>query len=66
MHDPYSYLVFAAHGDDVQFTMVDGAVLMADGEVTVADADEIRQQAAAVGLDMDLDAEREAAREQKP
>jgi cytosine/adenosine deaminase-related metal-dependent hydrolase len=66
MHDAFSYLVFAAHGDDVQFTMVDGEVLMADGEVTVADADAIREEAAAAGVDMDLDAEREAAREQKP
>lgn len=54
MHDVYSYLIYAAHGDDVQFTMVDGEVLMADGEVTVADADEIRRRGSEVGLGMDL------------
>jgi cytosine/adenosine deaminase-related metal-dependent hydrolase len=33
-HDPYSYLVYAANGEDVQFTMVDGDVLVEDGSVT--------------------------------
>ena len=32
--DPYSYLVYAANGEDVQFTMVDGDVLVEDGLVT--------------------------------
>ncbi|SDQ47759.1 5'-deoxyadenosine deaminase [Natronobacterium texcoconense] len=45
IHDVLSHLVFAAHGDDVQFTMVDGEVLMADGDVLVADADAIRERA---------------------
>ncbi|EMA43049.1 5'-deoxyadenosine deaminase [Halobiforma nitratireducens] len=45
IHDVLSHLVFAAHGDDVQFTMVDGEVLMADGDVLVADADAIRARA---------------------
>ncbi|ELY72865.1 N-ethylammeline chlorohydrolase [Natronobacterium gregoryi SP2] len=45
IHDVLSHLVFAAHGDDVQFTMVDGEVLMADGDVLVADADAIRDRA---------------------
>jgi len=45
IHDVHSHLVYAAHGDDVQFTMVDGEVLQADGEVVVADADRIREQA---------------------
>lgn len=66
MHDVYSYLIYAAHGDDVMFTMVDGEVLMADCEVTVADADEIRRRGSEVGLGMDLTEERRAAREQKP
>jgi cytosine/adenosine deaminase-related metal-dependent hydrolase len=64
LHDVLSHLVFAAHGDDVQFSMVDGQVLMRDGEVTVADADEIRERARAVGLD--IDDHRESAREVKP
>ena len=43
-----SHLVFAAHGDDVQFTMVDGEVLQRDGEVLVADAEGIRERASEV------------------
>jgi cytosine/adenosine deaminase-related metal-dependent hydrolase len=48
LYDPHSHLVFAAHGDDVQFTMVDGTVCQRDGEVVVADADRIRREARAV------------------
>jgi len=66
MHDVFSHLVFAAHGDDVQFTMVDGNVLMEDGEVNVVDADEIRRRASEIGLRMDLEDERKAAHGQKP
>ncbi|WP_135822119.1 5'-deoxyadenosine deaminase [Halostella litorea] len=64
LHDVLSHLVFGAHGDDVEFTMVDGNVLVDDGEVTAVDAEEIRQEAADVGLS--LDDHREAAREVKP
>jgi cytosine/adenosine deaminase-related metal-dependent hydrolase len=64
LHDVLSHLVFAAHGDDVRFTMVDGEVLYDDGELTVADADEIRRRAREV--DLDLTAHREAAEEVKP
>ncbi|MFO7832801.1 MAG: 5'-deoxyadenosine deaminase [Halohasta sp.] len=66
LHDVYSYLVFAAHGDDVEFTMVDGEVLLEDGEVTVADAAEIRRQATEIAASMDLSEARENARELKP
>jgi cytosine/adenosine deaminase-related metal-dependent hydrolase len=45
VHDPVSHLVFAAHGDDVVFTMVDGEVLMDDGEVVTLDAPAIRERA---------------------
>ncbi|WP_435144063.1 5'-deoxyadenosine deaminase [Halobaculum sp. P14] len=45
LHDPLSHLVFAAHGDDVAFTMVDGDVLYDDGELLTADADDIRRRA---------------------
>jgi cytosine/adenosine deaminase-related metal-dependent hydrolase len=62
----FSHLVFAARGDDVRFTMVDGTVLMSDGEVTVVDADAIRRRGREVGLGMELDEEREAARKRKP
>jgi len=41
LYDVLSHLVFAARGEDVTFTMVDGEMLMEDGEVTVADADAI-------------------------
>jgi cytosine/adenosine deaminase-related metal-dependent hydrolase len=40
-HDPYSYLVYAANGEDVEFTMVDGEVLVADGSVTAVDTDDL-------------------------
>ena len=34
-HDPYSHLVYAANGSDVAFTMIDGEVLMEDGDIVV-------------------------------
>jgi cytosine/adenosine deaminase-related metal-dependent hydrolase len=64
LHDVLSHLVFGAHGDDVQFTMVDGEVLYDDGELTVADADAIRR--AAREVDLDLAEHREAAQQVKP
>jgi cytosine/adenosine deaminase-related metal-dependent hydrolase len=45
VHDAVSHLAFAAHGDDVQFSMVDGEVLMAEGELRTVDADRIRREA---------------------
>jgi len=66
LHDVLSHLVFAAHGEDVRFTMVDGEVLMEDGKVTTIDADAVRDRASTMGLEMDLEAERKSAREQKP
>ncbi|WP_255169589.1 5'-deoxyadenosine deaminase [Natrononativus amylolyticus] len=45
IHDVLSHLTFVAHGDDVTFTMVDGEVLMRDGEVEVADPEAIRKRA---------------------
>ncbi len=44
VHDVLSHLVFAAHGDDVVFTMVDGEVVY-DGKITTLDGDAIRQRA---------------------
>jgi 5-methylthioadenosine/S-adenosylhomocysteine deaminase len=44
IHDLLSHLVFAAHGDDVCFTMVDGEVLY-DGEATTVDARAVRKRA---------------------
>jgi len=66
LHDVLSHLVFAAHGDDVRFTMVDGNVLMEQGEVTTIDADAVRSQASTMGLEMDLEDARKSAQEQKP
>ena len=53
LYDVLSHLVFAAHGDDVTFTMVDGEVLYEDGELTVADAPAIREEARRVARDLD-------------
>ncbi|RRJ30077.1 5'-deoxyadenosine deaminase [Halocatena pleomorpha] len=59
LHDVFSHLVFGAHGDDVEFSMVDGNILMRDGELTTADAEEIRTRANAI--DLDLEATQRAA-----
>ncbi len=45
IHDPVSHLVFAAHGDDVAFTMVDGRVRYDDGDHVGVDAAAIRERA---------------------
>jgi len=66
LYDPLSHLVFAARGDDVEFTMVDGNVLMDDGELTVADAETIRAEANAVAESLDLEDARENAQKLKP
>ena len=43
-HDVYSHLVYAANGSDVDFTMVNGEVLKADGEITVDNPDQVRSE----------------------
>lgn len=45
VHDVLSHLVFAAHGDDVEFTMVDGVVVYDEGELTGGDLESIRRRA---------------------
>ena len=45
VHDPLSALVYTTHGDDVVFTMVDGAVLQDDGEILCCDAAAVRKRA---------------------
>ncbi|MDL0124034.1 5'-deoxyadenosine deaminase [Halobacterium salinarum] len=45
IHDPYSHLVYAAHGDDVTLTMVAGDVLYRDGAHVRMDAPAIRERA---------------------
>ncbi|MFC6906541.1 5'-deoxyadenosine deaminase [Halalkalicoccus tibetensis] len=64
LHDPLSHLVYGAHGDDVVLSMVDGRVLLEDGELTTADADAIREDAREVVLS--LDEHREAADRVRP
>jgi len=66
LHDVLSFIVFAARGEDVQFTMVDGNVLMENGDVVVADADSVRESAATVAESLDLSEARAQAQEQKP
>ncbi len=44
LHDPYSYLVYAATGSDVALTMVDGDVLYDGGEITTVDTDELYRE----------------------
>ncbi|WP_459883052.1 5'-deoxyadenosine deaminase [Halorubrum gandharaense] len=45
LHDPLSHLVYATHGDDVEFTMVDGDVVYDDGEHVGIDAAAVRARA---------------------
>ncbi len=45
IHDPYSHLAFAAHGDDVTLTMVDGEVLYREGEHVRLDDAGVRERA---------------------
>jgi cytosine/adenosine deaminase-related metal-dependent hydrolase len=45
LHDAYSHLVYAARGDDVRLTMVDGEVLVEDGEAVSVDADAVHRRA---------------------
>ena len=45
LHDPLSHLVYAAHGDDVEFTMVAGTVRYDEDEHVGIDADEVRERA---------------------
>ncbi|WP_280535767.1 5'-deoxyadenosine deaminase [Halopenitus sp. POP-27] len=45
VHDPVSHLVYAAHGDDVTLTVIDGEVRYADGEHVDVDAAAIRERA---------------------
>ncbi|GAB7011696.1 5'-deoxyadenosine deaminase [Halorubrum trueperi] len=66
LHDVLSHLVFAAHGDDVRFTMVDGTVLQDEGNVTTIDAETVRREASEICLDMDLEEARRSAQKQKP
>ena len=53
LHDVLSHLVFAAHGEDVAFTMVDGDVLYEDGEFAHVDAEAIRREARNAAPDVD-------------
>ncbi|MFO8115133.1 MAG: hypothetical protein R6U01_07205 [Halorubrum sp.] len=45
VHDPRSHLVYAAHGDDVVFAVVDGRVRYDGGEHVGIDADAVRERA---------------------
>jgi cytosine/adenosine deaminase-related metal-dependent hydrolase len=45
VHDPLSHLVYAAHGDDVVFAMVDGTVRYDGGEHVGIDAAAVRERA---------------------
>jgi cytosine/adenosine deaminase-related metal-dependent hydrolase len=51
VNDVRSHLVYAAHGDDVELTMVDGTVVY-DGEPTQVDAQRIRQRASELAADL--------------
>jgi len=45
LHDVYSYLVYAATGDDVEFSMVDGEVVVENGSVTTVSESDVYRRA---------------------
>jgi len=51
VNDVVSHLVYAAHGDDVTFTMVDGTVVY-DGEPTRVDGEAIRRRAGELAAEL--------------
>lgn len=55
MNDVLSYIVFAAHGENVEFSMVDGEVLMKDNKLTTIDAESIRRDAAEAAESLDVE-----------
>lgn len=54
VNDVLSHLVYAAHGDDVVFTMVDGEVLYEDSEHVGLDAADVREQARKFTRELDV------------
>ncbi|NGM70732.1 5'-deoxyadenosine deaminase [Natronolimnobius sp. AArcel1] len=66
LHDPLSHLVYGAHGDDVVFSMIDGNVVLEDGEIQTVDANAIREEATAIADGFDLEGHRDAARNVQP
>ncbi|MFB6085719.1 MAG: amidohydrolase [Halodesulfurarchaeum sp.] len=52
VHEHVSHLVYAAHGEDVRHTMVDGAVLMADRKVRVLEEQAVRAAARSRAADL--------------
>ncbi|MFB6267125.1 MAG: amidohydrolase [Halodesulfurarchaeum sp.] len=46
VHDVVSNLVYAARGSDVRHTLVDGQILMRDGDLTTLDEEAVRRRAA--------------------
>jgi 5-methylthioadenosine/S-adenosylhomocysteine deaminase len=46
VHDPISSIVYAALGSEARWVMVDGRVLLADGELTTLDEGAVRERAA--------------------
>ncbi|WP_226023548.1 5'-deoxyadenosine deaminase [Halomicrobium salinisoli] len=52
VHDPVSHLVFAAHGDDVRFTMVGGDVVYDGGAFAAVDADAVTSRASAFAAEL--------------
>lgn len=60
MNDVLSYIIFAAHGENVEFTMIDGEVLMKDNQLTRIDAESIRQDATEVAESLDVEGTKSA------
>ncbi|WP_226010016.1 5'-deoxyadenosine deaminase [Halomicrobium salinisoli] len=52
VHDPVSHLVFAAHGDDVRFTVVGGDVVYDGGAFAAVDADAVTSRASAFAAEL--------------
>lgn len=48
MYNPVSHLVYAARGDDVTATVIDGRVVMEKGNLVTIDLDDVMEKAAAI------------------
>lgn len=66
LYGPISHLVFAARGEDVELTVVNGEVLVEVGEVTVADAGAIRREANEIADSLDPEDAGKSAQKLKP
>jgi len=52
VHDPVSSIVYAALGTEARWVLVDGRVVLADGQLTTLDEDAVRERASRAAVDL--------------